>query len=93
MNMSKTNVQNRLTAGQTREMQKYLLDILLAIDKVCREHNLRYYLVAGTMLGAVRHKGFIPWDDDADIALPRKDYDVLVEHAHEWLPKRYELEL
>ena len=55
-----------------------LLGILLAIDKVCREHNLRYYLVAGTMLGAVRHKGFIPWDDDADIALPRKDYDVLV---------------
>lgn len=89
--MSKTNVQNRLTAGQTREMQKYLLGILLAIDKVCREHNLRYYLVAGTMLGAVRHKGFIPWDDDADIALPRKDYDVLVEHAHEWLPGRYEL--
>lgn len=41
MNMSKTNVQNRLTAGQTREMQKYLLGILLAIDKVCREHNLR----------------------------------------------------
>ena len=76
--MSKTNVQNRLTAGQTREMQKYLLGILLAIDKVCREHNLRYYLVAGTMLGAVRHKGFIPWDDDADIAMPRKDYEVLV---------------
>lgn len=74
-----------------KEMQECLLNILLAIDKVCREHGLTYYLIAGTMLGAVRHKGFIPWDDDADIALPRKDYDILIEHANEWLPEQYEL--
>lgn len=52
---------------------------------------MRYYLIAGTMLGAVRHKGFIPWDDDADIALPRKDYEKLIAHANEWLPEEYEL--
>lgn len=82
---------NRITHEETRLMQKYILDLLLAIDKVCRDHHLNYYLLAGTMLGAVRHKGFIPWDDDADIALPREDYDKLLEHADEWLPERYEL--
>lgn len=74
-----------------KEMQKCILDILIAIDKVCKEHHLRYYLIAGTMLGAIRHGGFIPWDDDADIALPRKDYEELVKHAKDWLPNYYEL--
>lgn len=45
-----------------RPLQLRILKNLLAIDKVCKEHNLRYYIMAGTMLGAVRHKGFIPWD-------------------------------
>ncbi len=72
-------------------MQQCILGILTAIDKVCQEHNLKYYLVAGTMLGAIRHKGFIPWDDDADVGLPRKDYDILIAHANEWLPEEYEL--
>lgn len=76
---------------QLKEMHECLLNILIAIDKVCREHGLTYYLIAGTMLGAVRHKGFVPWDDDADVALPRKDYDILVEHANEWLPEQFEL--
>ncbi len=63
----------------------------MAIDKVCEEHSLRYYITAGTLLGAVRHKGFIPWDDDLDIAMPRHDYDILVQHASEWIPQPYEL--
>ena len=74
-----------------RELQLHILDILVAIDKVCKEHNLHYYLVFGTMLGAVRHKGFIPWDDDIDIAMPRPEYETLRSHAHEWLPKQYEM--
>lgn len=45
-----------------RPLQLRILKILLAVDKVCKEHGLRYYIMAGTMLGAVRHKGFIPWD-------------------------------
>ena len=45
-----------------RPLQLRILKNLLAVDKVCKEHNLRYYIMAGTMLGAVRHKGFIPWD-------------------------------
>ena len=84
--MEQTDEQNLI-----KEMQGRILGILTALDKVCKEHHLRYYLIAGTMLGAVRHKGFIPWDDDADIALPRKDYDELVKHANEWLPEPFEM--
>lgn len=67
-----------------------LLGVLLAIDKVCREHNLTYYLLYGTMLGAVRHKGFIPWDDDLDIGMPRESYEQFIAHAREWLPEYME---
>ncbi|MFI3285880.1 MAG: LicD family protein [Rikenellaceae bacterium] len=70
----------------TQCIQKRLLTILSSFDKVCREHNLKYYLWAGTQLGAVRHEGFIPWDDDADIAMPRADYQRLLKHADKWLP-------
>lgn len=77
--------------AQIAQMQAVILGIMKAIDKVCREHNLQYFMIAGTMLGAIRHKGFIPWDDDADVALPRPDYDVLMAHANEWLPEEYEL--
>ena len=73
-----------------RPLQLRILKILLAVDKVCKEHNLRYYIMAGTMLGAVRHKGFIPWDDDLDIGMPRADYDLLMSHSEEWLPQPYE---
>ncbi|MBQ9665539.1 MAG: LicD family protein [Bacteroidaceae bacterium] len=74
-----------------KTLQTRLVPILECIDKVCREHHLRYYLWAGTMLGAVRHKGFIPWDDDMDICMPRPDYDTLLAHCHEWMPAPFEV--
>lgn len=74
-----------------RTLQLHILKILSAVDKVCQEHNLRYYIVDGTMLGAIRHGGFIPWDDDIDIGMPRKDYDLFIKHSEQWLPKPYEL--
>ena len=91
MNMLKMKDEKRISPEETKEMQHIILGILKAIDKVCREHNLQYFMIAGTMLGAVRHQGFIPWDDDADVALPRPDYEILLKHANEWLPKEYEL--
>ena len=74
-----------------RILQRRIIGNMEAIDQVCREHGLRYYLWAGTMLGAVRHKGFIPWDDDMDICMPRPDYEQLIAHWHEWLPKPYKV--
>lgn len=53
------------------EVHEELLNLLLRFDAFCKEHNLRYSLDSGTLLGAVRHKGFIPWDDDIDLNMPR----------------------
>lgn len=61
------------------EIHKIELNLLDKIDEICRKNNLRYSLCAGTLLGAVRHKGFIPWDDDADIMMPRPDYNRFIE--------------
>lgn len=55
------------------------IDILDAVDAICRKHELRYSIAYGTMLGAVRHRGFIPWDDDVDIIMPREDYEQLIK--------------
>lgn len=65
------------------ELKKIQLDILEVIDNFCREHNIHYTLACGTMLGAVRHKGYIPWDDDIDIYLTRSDYNKLID----WFPE------
>jgi lipopolysaccharide cholinephosphotransferase len=60
------------------EMRKIELNLLKELVKVCKESNLRYFLAGGTLLGAIRHHGFIPWDDDIDILMPRKDYLQLI---------------
>ena len=65
------------------EQKKVMLNILVEFAKFCDEHNLRYYLDAGTLIGAVRHKGFIPWDDDIDVNMPQKDYDKFIEEYDE----------
>lgn len=59
------------------------------IDRVCREHNITYFLDAGTLLGARRHGGFIPWDDDVDLGMPRDDYERFLQEAPEALGGRY----
>jgi len=70
-------------------LQNKMLGILLEIDRICRENNIRYLLDGGSMLGAVRHHGFIPWDDDADVMMPRDDYDRFIEIAPRALGKKY----
>lgn len=69
--------------------QKAVLDILLVIDKFCKENDITYYLGEGSLLGAVRHHGFIPWDDDIDVLMPRKDYDKFIALAKDSFPAGY----
>ncbi len=65
----------KLSKNEFRALQKAELEILKEADRICRKHGIPYVIIAGTLLGAVRHRGFIPWDDDTDIALLRKDYE------------------
>lgn len=65
-----------LTKNECRNIQ---VELLKKIAEICDNNNLKYYLCGGTLLGAIRHKGFIPWDDDIDISLQREDYDKLIE--------------
>lgn len=59
-----------------KDLQKAILDVLIEIKRICDNNNIKYILYGGSCLGAVRHNGFIPWDDDADIAMPRDDYEL-----------------
>lgn len=72
--------------GKLNIIQNILLGYLLDIDRICRKHNIRYFLAGGTLLGAVRHHGFIPWDDDADVMMLREDYDKFLKVAQPELP-------
>lgn len=75
----------------TEELKKRELEVLKAFHEYCEENHLRYCLYAGTLIGAVRHKGFIPWDDDIDVAMPREDYMRLIESFPKEGVKNYKL--
>lgn len=73
------------------EKQQYLLPILVDIDTFCRDHSIKYSLSDGTLLGAIRHKGFIPWDDDIDITFDRENFNKFINAAAIDLPNEYEI--
>ena len=75
----------------TRKLQLKELEILKVFQEICTRHNLKYFAIGGTCLGAVRHKGFIPWDDDIDVAMPHEDYQKFREIISSELPSNYGL--
>jgi lipopolysaccharide cholinephosphotransferase len=75
-----------------RKAQLRLLEMLVEVDKICKKHNITYWLDGGTALGAYRHKGFIPWDDDVDIAVMRKDYKKILKILQQELPDNLTLQ-
>ena len=76
--MYKTETKNtkvELSPSEFKRIQEMELELLIELDRVCRLHHINYVIWGGTMLGAIRHKGFIPWDEDADVAMLREDYE------------------
>lgn len=73
------------------EIKRIQLDILSALDSFCRKNNIQYTIIDGTLLGAVRHKGYIPWDDDIDVAMDRKNYEVFIKTFPDVYNKNYKL--
>lgn len=73
-----------LVTENRKKLWAVMLDMIYEFDKVCKKHGLKYYLIYGSLLGAVRHKGFIPWDDDFDVAMPRSDYEKFITLSNEF---------
>jgi len=69
-----------------KKAQEIMLETLVEVDKICKKYNINYWLSSGTLLGAVRHKGFIPWDDDLDICMIKEDYDKFLHIVQKELP-------
>ena len=74
-------MKNNIKVLQTEELK-----VMKIIKEICEKENIRYFMIGGTLLGAIRHSGFIPWDDDVDLAMPRKDYERFLEVSNKYLP-------
>jgi len=81
-----------LVTAQRKRVWNVQLDMLFYVDRICKKHNIQYYLDYGTLLGAVRHKGFIPWDDDLDISMMRPDYERFKKIMREEIEEPYFLQ-
>ncbi|MFJ7729598.1 phosphorylcholine transferase LicD [Neobacillus sp. NPDC097160] len=82
----------KISENPLKEAQNVMTTMMIAIHNICKEHNIPYWLTDGSLLGSIRHEGFIPWDDDIDIGLLRKDYDKLKKVLRVHLPDQYKIE-
>ncbi len=86
--MKKEQLKIKLTDEQLRTLQLNLLEMLIEIDRICRKYNIKYSMDGGTLLGAVRHGGFIPWDDDIDVIMRREEYQKFYKACRKDLDKK-----
>lgn len=77
--------------SQVKQIQEQILLVFNEFSRICSDNNLRYFAIGGTCIGAVRHKGFIPWDDDLDVAMPGEDYLKFIEICKNQLQKPFEI--
>lgn len=77
--------------GMVKRSWAAQIDVLQEIDRICKKYNIQYFAEWGTLLGAIRHKGFIPWDDDMDICMKREDYTKFMQVAPMELPQGWAL--
>ena len=85
-NKNETFIFDNTYHGKLKTVHEILLAYILEVDRICKKHNIKYFLAGGTLLGAIRHNGFIPWDDDADVMMLREDYDKFLKVAQDELP-------
>lgn len=78
--------------SMVRRHQYRMLEMVVVLDRICKKHNIPYFLYGGTLLGALRHNGFIPWDDDLDVGLMREDYNRLMKVLPDELPEHIALQ-
>ncbi len=95
-NFQKKNIEKFLkkyhTTYEVKELQQFALNTLHTFDEFCKNNKLKYFLSEGTLLGAARHQGFVPWDDDIDVVMPREDYDRFIKISSNGYPKGYVLD-
>lgn len=70
--------------AERKKVWAVVLDLIVEFDKVCKRNNIKYYLDGGSLLGAIRHNGFIPWDDDIDVSMPRDDYERFIKLGNDF---------
>ena len=80
-NFKDETICNYFVSSNVKKLWNKQLEMLDMLDKVCEKYNITYYGDSGTLIGAIRHKGYIPWDDDIDIAMKREDYNKFLEVA------------
>lgn len=89
LNLEEETICDYVVKKQMKEVWQCELDIVEKLDIICKKYDLKYFLAGGTLIGAVRHKGFIPWDDDIDIYMRRNDYNKFLEIAQVELRDKY----
>lgn len=90
--MSENTLMTKLTPDILEKLQLTQIEILEEIVRICEKYHLRYFMIYGTLIGAIRHQGFIPWDDDLDIGMPRDDYEKFMQVAKSELSEKYYLQ-